>query len=102
MYVSQRDSGDTSLDHLRDLLREVAKSIERLELIVFLPIVTRHQIMLGSDEDENFRIEVDHYLKQLYRDDIYGLFSGQQPEVVELWGSRKSRVARLESLLKAI
>jgi deoxyadenosine/deoxycytidine kinase len=37
-----------------------------------------------------------------YREDIYGLFSGQQPEVVELWGDRKSRLARLESQIKLI
>lgn len=101
MYVSKRDFGNTSLDHLSDLMRQVAMSIERLELIVFLPIVDQQEMMLSSDEDENFRIEVDHYFKQIYREDIYGLFSGQQPEIVELWGDRKNRLARLESQLKS-
>lgn len=102
MYLAKRDFGNTTLDHLRDLMRQVAKSIERLELIVFLPIVDRHKIMLGSDDDEHFRFEVDHYFKQIYREDVYGLFSGQQPAVVELWGDRKSRLARLESQIKLI
>ncbi len=101
MYVAKRNIGDASLDHLRDLLREVIKSIERLELIIFLPIVAQHKIMPRSDEDESFRMEVDHYFKQIYREDIYGLFSGQQPEIVELWGNRQSRLARLESRLTA-
>ena len=102
MYVSKRDFGHTALNHLSDLMPEIAKSIERLELIVFLPIVERQEIMPRSDEDENFRLQVDHYFKQIYREDIYGLFSGQQPEVVELWGNRQSRLARLESQLKSI
>jgi deoxyadenosine/deoxycytidine kinase len=36
MYVSKRDFHDTSLGHLSDLMREIAKRIERLELIVFI------------------------------------------------------------------
>jgi deoxyadenosine/deoxycytidine kinase len=102
MYVSKRGFGNTSLEHWRDLMRQVAKSLERLELIVFLPIVDQQEMIFSSDEDENFRIEVDHYFKQIYREDIYGLFSGQQPAVVELWGDRKSRLARLESQIKLI
>ena len=99
MHVSKRDLGDTSLDHWGDLARKVAKSLERLELIAFLPIVEGQEIMLSFDEDEDFRLAVDRYFKQIYREDIYGLFSGQQPEVIELWGSRQSRLARLESQL---
>ncbi|MCG3121372.1 MAG: hypothetical protein ALAOOOJD_04437 [bacterium] len=102
MYVSKRDFGNTALEPWRDLLRQVAKSIERLELIAFLPIVERHKIRLDADEDERFCFEVDRYFKQIYREDIYGLFSGQQPAVVELWGDRKSRLARLESQLKTM
>ncbi len=102
MYLSKQNFGNTSLDHLNELMRQVAKSIERLELIVFLPIVEQHKIMVGYDEDERFRVAVDHYFKQIYREDIYGLFSGQPPEVVELWGDRKSRLARLEFQLKSL
>jgi deoxyadenosine/deoxycytidine kinase len=102
MYVSKRDFGAIALDHWRDLMRKVAKSIERLEIIIFLPIVDQHKIILRSGEDESFRIEVDHYFKQIYRENLYGLFSGQQPEVVELWGNRQSRLARLEARLKSI
>ena len=103
MYVSKRDLSNTSLDYLRDLMMQVAKSLERLELIVFLPIVNQHKIMLGSDDDdERFRFEVDGYFKQIYREDAHGLFSGQQPAVIELWGDRKSRLARLESHLKTM
>ncbi len=102
MYVSKRDSGNAARNHLSELMREVAKSIERLELIIFLPIVDQQEIVLRADEDEGFRLEVDYYFKQIFREDIYGLFSGQHPEVVELWGNRKSRVARLESRLKSI
>lgn len=102
MYVSKRNFGKAALDHLSHLLRQVAKSIERLELIVFLPIVAHQEITLRSDDDKNFRIAVDHYFKQIYREDIYGLFSGQQPQVVELWGNRQNRLARLEAQLKLI
>jgi hypothetical protein len=51
MYTSRRDFSDPSLDHLSDLMREVAKSIESPELIVFLPIVDQHKIMLSYDYD---------------------------------------------------
>lgn len=102
MYVSQRDFGSPALPHLSGLLREAAKSVARLELIVFLPMVDQQAIARRPDEDENFRLEVDHFFKEIYREDSYGLFSGQQPEVMELWGNRKNRLARLESRLKSI
>lgn len=101
MYVSKRGCGATSCDHVNDLIRKAAKSIERLELIAFLPIDDGQKIMPGSDEDENFRLEVDRYFKQIYRDDSLGIFSGRQPEIVELWGNRQRRLARLESRLKS-
>lgn len=102
MCVAKRDFGNASLEHLGDLMRQIAMSIGRLELIVFLPIVDRHKIRPGADDDERFRFEVDHYFKQIYREDIYGLSSDQQPQVVELWGDRQSRLARLEAQIELI
>jgi len=82
--------------HLEKWLPRVQAAIDTLDLIVFLPVEARDRIDLSPSEDANFRLDVDHKLKEILLDDSLDL----EMNVLEVTGSLQERVRRVLSRVR--
>jgi len=104
MYTARKGKTDIDRAFVKSLVEPVRQSLRSLDLIVFVPISTRHPIHLENDGirplDKEYRSEVDRDFKRVYRTALYDLFKEPgAPRVVEITGSREDRVAQLRRIV---
>jgi len=71
----------------QDWLPRIRPAMASLSLVVFVPVEDPDRIALPPSEDRGFRLLVDERLREIVRDDSFGL----DLEVVEVSGSRRRR-----------
>ncbi|MFN8770469.1 MAG: AAA family ATPase [Neisseriaceae bacterium] len=100
MYTLDQDFIDVNDSEVSERLPDVKNALNKLDLIVFLPITDENQIKY-AEENPHYRNAVDEYFKKIYRDDICEIYPRNgYPEIVELWGDRLTRLKKLESYIK--
>jgi len=77
----------------------VIGALERLDLIVFLPLDTTFSSVASGEEDLELRSVVDDRLVGLLRDDEQNLFVSSHPQIVEVDGSTARRLQMVERAL---
>lgn len=101
MYLAYQEGMNLEDTRVCEMFPEIKESLENLDLIVFLPMTKESPIRCPESEDENYRETVDVALKEIYRDDLFDFFSGQnQPQFIEIWGSPGERMKRLKFFLE--
>ncbi len=100
------DQGTTDIDEafVMAMVSRVKETLERLDLLVFVPITDRWPVEMEDDGirpvDLAYRAEVDAIFKQIYREGRFDVISeNEAPKLIELWGSRKQRMERLEQVI---
>jgi hypothetical protein len=79
----------------------VRSSIRHLDLVAFLPLSPMGPGRRRG-EDGRFRRRVDHWMRRVLVDDVYGLFAdGRTPRVVELPAEPDRQLASLSSSVEA-
>lgn len=81
---------------LETWLPRVQAAIEKLDLIVFLPVEERDRIVLPSSEDSELRLQVDEKLKEILLDDEFDF----DVDVLEVTGAPHERVQRVLAYLR--
>lgn len=89
-YIECISSGTTS--HFD----EVLKGMQRLEMIVYLPI----ENTIETDEFPKLRKAVDRRLKAIYNEDDLGIISATNLKIVEATGPIEKRLRTLEAAMK--
>ncbi|MEM8611145.1 MAG: hypothetical protein AAGF93_03925 [Cyanobacteria bacterium P01_H01_bin.105] len=84
---------ERSLDIVKD-------GIERLDLIVFLPLDGMDSDVISGREDQELRIAVDDWLVDIFRGNDLNIFSFCHPIILEARGFTEERFLQIESLLK--
>lgn len=82
---------------LEKWLPRVQAAIEKLDLIVFLPVEERDRIALPSSEDAELRTQVDEKLKEILLDDEFDF----DVDVLEVTGAPHERVQRVLAYLRS-
>lgn len=83
-----------------DRFPEIKEALKKLDLIVFLPITSKHPIRFPQPEGEDFRILADAHLKAIYREDLLDIFPRHNhPQIIEIWRSPQERLHKLELYL---
>lgn len=100
LAILENEDANISDSIISDKFDEVKNTLRNLDLIVFLPITKDVPIIHMDDDEIAFRKNVDKAFKKIYRDEILDIFPGyQQPKIVEIEGSRQTRMNILESYL---
>ena len=86
------------LDLAKDALPLVARGLQQLDAIVFLPLDPA--IVVPEEEDRQLRVAVDDQLARLLLDDELGLIEQTSVRVIEAYGSLAERLATFESVLQ--
>ena len=76
-----------------------ASGIERLDVLVVLPLNNRDGILAPPSEDLELREAMDDRLAEIITSDEFDLFSGGHPRVVQVQGTRSARLAAVERTL---
>ncbi len=85
---------------LHDYLDDIREAVNSIDIIAFLPLDEQSPDHLSDDEDPEFRVLVDHILKELYRSDSLDLFPNlDQPLILEISGMREERVKCVDMVL---
>lgn len=75
---------------------DIKEALNNLDLIIFLPM-TRSDSIEYTEENPRYRIAVDACFKEIYRDEIYGIFpENTHLEILEISGDRAERIRKLE------
>ena len=98
--------GKTDIDNrfVDSMVPIVREALERLDLIVFLPITDQWQVSLEDDGirpvDHAYRTEVDKLFKQIYRENRFDIMPIRDPpRLIELWGSPEARIEKLAAVI---
>jgi hypothetical protein len=78
-------------------IQEMEDAIDRLDLIIFIPIEKKDRILVPKSEDQVLRKAVDQKLRELLLDDSLGIL--QNIEVLEVIGSLEKRVQTIKEYL---
>jgi len=101
IYIMKQEGANIHKSVVSERFPDITEALENLDLIVFLPITREQEVNFISHEDDTYRKSVDAYFKKIYRDGLYDLFpSLEHPKVIEIWGSRKERIAKLETYMR--
>lgn len=99
MYALNQDNIDIADSDLSSRFDDIKSALASLDLIVFIPLMPGYQIDYAG-EDPDYREGVDQCFKAIYRDEVIDIFPGyHHPQVIEVWGDPKTRIAKLESYL---
>lgn len=74
----------------------VRAAMEKLDLIVFLPVEERDRIALPSSEDGELRMQVDEQLKEIFLESSFDF----DVDVLEVTGTPQERVRRVMAYLR--
>ncbi len=103
------DHGHTDIDKvfIQSLYPLVQKSLQHLDLIVFVPMSSQHPIALEEDghrpTHDIYRDWVDNAFKTLYRDHLNTILPPHHPlKIVEIVGDRQTRLTLLNDIIKDI
>jgi hypothetical protein len=103
IYTAHHRQTDLDMAFVESLVEPVRESLKFLDLLVFVPVSRDHPMSLEDDGirpvDKQYRWDVDHQFKRLYRDGLYGLLSDSGPRLVEVTGSRDARIAQLRPFM---
>ena len=78
------------------VLNEVLESMQRLEMIVYLPI----EKAIETEEFPKLRNAVDRRLNEIYNEDDLGIISATNLKIVEATGPIEQRIRTIEAALK--
>ena len=100
------DYGTTDIDDafVESMVPVVREALERLDILVFLPITDQWQVAMEDDGirpvDHAYREAVDAVFKQIYREDRYhAMPPNNAPRLIELWGAPEERVEKLAQVV---
>jgi len=99
MCITEQDSFDVYDSEISERFPEIKESLNKLDIILFLPISKKNSIEY-TEENPEFRRAADKWFKKIYRDDIFDIFPRYgHPKIIEIAGDRKSRMKMFESYL---
>ncbi|MBZ5535537.1 MAG: ATP-binding protein [Acidobacteriia bacterium] len=87
---------DADAFRLEEWMPRVRPAIEKLDLIVYLPVERPDRITVPSSQDKSFRLEVDEKLKEL----LMGNSTDLNIDVLEVTGALDSRVEQVLTYLR--
>jgi hypothetical protein len=83
--------------HIEYWLQNIENAVDRLNLIIFVPIEKKDRIRVPISEDRALRTAVDQKLRELLLDDSLGIL--QDVEVLEVIGTLENRVQIIKDYL---
>jgi thymidylate kinase len=86
---------DVDVFDLERWLPRIRAAMEKLDLIIFLPVEERDRIALPSSEDAELRMQVDEQLKEIFLENSFDF----DADVLEVTGSPHERVRRVLAYL---
>ena len=100
-YTADKETTDIDDAFVAAMVPRVRETLQRLDLLVFIPMTDRWPVELEDDGirpvDLPYRAEVDAIFKQIYRDERFSVMPEMnRPKLIELWGSRGQRLERLQ------
>ena len=100
-YTADKATTDIDDAFVAAMVPRVRETLQRLDLVVFVPMTDRWPVELEDDGirpvDLPYRAEVDAIFKQIYRDEHFSVMPEMnRPKLIELWGSREQRLERLQ------
>lgn len=100
-YTADKATTDIDDAFVAAIVPRVRETLQRLDLVVFVPMTDRWPVELEDDGirpvDLPYRAEVDAIFKQIYRDERFSVMPEMnRPKLIELWGSREQRLERLQ------
>ena len=100
-YTAEKETTDIDDAFVAAMVPRVRETLQRLDLLVFIPMTDRWPVELEDDGirpvDLPYRAEVDAIFKQIYRDERFSVMPEMnRPKLIELWGSRGQRLERLQ------
>ena len=100
-YTADKKTTDIDDAFVEAMVPRVKETLQRLDLIVFVPMTDRWPVDMEDDGirpvDLPYRAEVDAIFKQIYRDERFSVMPDKnRPKLIELWGSREQRLDRLQ------
>ena len=100
-YTADKATTDIDDAFVAAMVPRVRETLQRLDLVVFVPMTDRWPVELEDDGirpvDLPYRAEVDAIFKQIYRDERFSVMPEMnRPKLIELWGSREQRLERLQ------
>jgi hypothetical protein len=81
---------------LEEWLPRIETAMEKLDLILFLPVEKQDRISLPSSQDPELRLQVDEQIREL----LHGLPFDFDGDIVEVKGPRSERIRRVAALLE--
>ena len=105
-YTADKKTTDIDDEFVHAMVPRVRETLERLDLVVFIPMTDRWPVEMEDDGirpvDLPYRAEVDAIFKQIYRDERFSVMPEKnRPKLLELWGSREQRLDCLEQTATA-
>ena len=103
-YTANHVTTDIDDQFVESLAVRVRDSLQKLDLLIFLPITSQWPVVMENDGirpiDLPYREEVDAIFKQIYRDQRFSVMPINKPPVlIELWGAREDRLNSLEQAI---
>ena len=100
-YTADQKTTDIDENFVSTKVPKVRESLQRLEIIAFIPMTDRCAEEMENDcirpVDLPYRAGVDAIFKQIYRDERYCVMpKGDYPKLIELWVSREERMKQLD------
>ena len=103
-YTADQRTTDIDQSFVETMIPAVRESLDRLDLIAFVPRSDEWPVLLEDDGirpvDQAYRDDVDEIFKQIYRHGRYELFPRVGgPKVIELHGPADRRIAQIEEAI---
>ena len=103
-YTANHGTTDIDDAFVESMVPVVREALERLDILVFLPITDQWQVAMEDDGirpvDHPYREEVDTLFKEIYRNGRFEVTrTGHPPRLVELWGPPEERVKKLAQVV---
>ncbi len=104
-YSAVNAQSNIDKSYVESLYPRIKSALTHLDLIVFVPITEEYPINLEDDghrpTGDFYRVWVDGAFKKLYREDLKQVMPVEEaPLVVEITGSRETRIALLEQVIR--
>lgn len=103
-YTANHGTTDIDDQFVESLAERVRNSLQKLDLLIFLPITSQWPVVMENDGirpiDLPCRDEVDAIFKQIDRDQRFSVMPINNPPVlIELWSAREDRLNSLEQAI---
>ncbi|MBA2653465.1 MAG: AAA family ATPase [Gammaproteobacteria bacterium] len=102
-YTANYRETDIDDTFIESFVTPVKEALSFIDILLFVPITEKHPVAFEEDgirpTDRQYRIEVDDIFKKIYYENAYDVMPPNPPKLVEIWGNREERIAKINQAI---